>query len=93
MPDDDLEEHADRGGRRSQRSPATIASTESASVSVITVPPPAMPTARSRRRPCSWTIGYATSVCDAQSDPKSSAVASAVAERRRDRDAEDERNA
>ncbi len=55
--------------------PATTASTESASVSVMTVPPPAIPTARSRKSPCSWTIGYATSVCDAQSDPKSIAVA------------------
>ena len=55
--------------------PATTASTERASVSVMTVPPPATPTARSRRRPCSWTIGYATSVCEAQSDPKSIAVA------------------
>jgi hypothetical protein len=59
--------------------PATTASTESASVSVITVPPPATPTARSRNSPRSWTIGYATSVCDAHSDPNSIAVESRAA--------------
>ena len=78
-PDGHLEQENAPGAESLATDPATTARTDSASVSVMTVPPPAMPTARSRRSPCSWTIGYATSVCDAQSDPKSSAVAVPVA--------------
>jgi len=55
--------------------PTTTASTKSASVSVITVPPLAIPTARCRVSLRSWTIGYAISVCDAHSDPYRAAVA------------------
>ena len=49
--------------------PTTTASTNSASVSVMTVPETAMPTAGWPARPSLRTIGYATSVCDAHIDP------------------------
>jgi hypothetical protein len=39
------------------------------SVSVITVPPAAIPTARCRVTRCSWTTGYETRVCEAQRLP------------------------
>ena len=48
---------------------ATIASTDRASVSVMTVPLVAMPTARWLVSPCSWTIGYEMRVCEAHRDP------------------------
>ena len=49
------------------------------------------PTARSLSSPCSCTIGYATRVCDAQSEPEEHRRGEAVAEGQHEQDAEHER--
>ena len=51
------------------RSPPSRPRRRARSASVSDHGPAALPTARWRDSPCSWTIGYETSVCEAQSDP------------------------